>query len=199
MLRRQHLAQGTKGEDVVRVARDIGGLHATYPLSPYLSAFQRIKGFRKEQLNRELFEKRALGRVRFVRRTMYILPGDLIAAAFAAIRKMVEMRAEGFEKYMGITRREYAATAKKIMKVLGRGDDGLTVSDIKKELGAKLNASPVVSMMCDEGLLVRGMPRGGWTSNVHCYHVFRDFFPDVDVRGLGEEEAREIVVRLYLN
>ncbi|MFH1438476.1 MAG: winged helix DNA-binding domain-containing protein [Pseudomonadota bacterium] len=201
MLRRQHLAQGTRGKggDVVRVTRDIGGLHATYPLSPYLSAFLRVKGFRKEQLDKELFEKKSLGRVRFVRKTMYILPRGLIAPAFAAIRKMVEMRAGGFEKYMGITPGQYAAAAKKIMKVVGGVSCGLSVSDIKKALGAHLNVSPVVSMMCDEGLLVRGMPRGGWTSNVHCYHVFRDFFPDVDVRGVGEEEARETVVGLYLS
>jgi hypothetical protein len=83
-LRKQHLADDSHVDDVVQIARDVCGLHATGALTPYLSLFARHTNFTRDQLEEELYEKRALGKIRFVRTTVHVLPKDMIAVAFAA-------------------------------------------------------------------------------------------------------------------
>src|SRR5690348_8619459 len=44
-LRRQHLAEGTSGDDILSVIEDLLGLHATMTLSSYLQLHARTTGF----------------------------------------------------------------------------------------------------------------------------------------------------------
>ncbi len=52
--------------------------------------------------------------------------------------------------------------------------------------------------MCDQGLLIRGIPKAGWKSNVHTYYPFNEFFPDVDLNEFDEAGARTSIVKKYL-
>ena len=64
VLRKQHLTNESRIDDVVQIAGDISGLHATAPTTPYLSLYARTKKFTKEQLDEELYIKRNLGKIR---------------------------------------------------------------------------------------------------------------------------------------
>ncbi|MCX9077984.1 MAG: winged helix DNA-binding domain-containing protein, partial [Candidatus Methanoperedens sp.] len=75
---------------------------------------------------------------------------------------------------------------------------GLTTKDIKKELGTALNVSLIVNLMCDQGLLIRGIPKAGWKSNIHTYYPFYDYFSDLDVNAENEANARNLIVKQYL-
>ena len=63
---KNHLLPSRRRSNVVAVADDLCGLHATSSITPYLSSFNRIDGFSPEHLNRELFLKN-LQRVRAMR------------------------------------------------------------------------------------------------------------------------------------
>lgn len=196
VLRKQHLTDESRSEDVVQIVRDVGGLHATSSKTPYLSLFSRMRKFSREILDEELYKKRNLGKIRYIRKTVFILPKETISAAFVATRSLVEPTSEQYSKFLGISEKQYETISKRIMKILeGRG---MTTKECKKELGTALNISPIVNLMCDKGLLIRGEPQGGWKSNIHTYYLFREYFPDVDLKAIDEGEARRLVVEQYL-
>jgi len=90
VLHKQHLADDSKTDDIVRIVKDVSGLHATSPRTPYLSLFSRAENFRRDMLDEELYVKGRLGKVRCMRKTVYILRKALVPMALSATRMMVE-------------------------------------------------------------------------------------------------------------
>ena len=105
LLHKQHLTDESKTEDIVQIARDIYGLHATNPTTPYVSLFARARDFTRDKLDEELYVKRTLGKIRCVRTTVHVLPRETIPIAFAATRGIVEPNSEDFLQYTGVTKR----------------------------------------------------------------------------------------------
>ncbi len=197
LLRKQHLAEQSRIADIVQIARDIYGLHATNPATPYLSLFARARAFTRGQLDRELYVNKSLARIRCVRTTIYVLPRETIPVAFAATRSLVEPRSEDFQRITGgITREQYEATSGQIQRLLA--GEGLSAALIKKRLGSGLPISSIVNLMCDRGLLVRGPSVKGWRSNTHTYYLWSDYFPGMDLAAVDPALAREMTVRQYL-
>lgn len=88
-LARQHLRDDARATDVVQTARDLVGLHATGAPNPYLPLLDRVSGFERSMLDRELYERRSLVRVRCRRGTLFALPLDLLPIAWSATRRLV--------------------------------------------------------------------------------------------------------------
>lgn len=198
MLKKQRLTNEEPNCSIFETVTAVGGLHATGASTPYLSLFARVKDFRKEDLDQELYVKRSLGKIRYVRTTVYVLPRDWIAAAFAATRMMAEPASKAYSKFLGITEKQYREVSKRIMELL-KTKNGMSTREIKEAFHTPLNVSPVVNLMCDQGLLIRGAPEKGWRSNLHTYHLFNEYFPDVKLDGVSEGDARKAVVRWYLD
>lgn len=196
VLTKHHLTSGFRIDDILKVTEDIGGLHATHPMSPYLSLFARTQNFKREDLDTVLYEQRMLGKVRYARKTVYVIPREWIPAVFSATRQMLEQRLGPYLEHLGLSRKDFAEIAGSIMKTLaGRR---MTTQEIKKELHSGQNISAVVNLMCDQGLLIRGSPAKGWKSNLHTYHLFREYFPGMDLKEVDEAEARKTMIRIYL-
>jgi len=196
VLRKQHLTEETRSDDIVQTVRDVVGLHATGSTTPYLSLFSRTRDFTRDKLDRELYVKRSLGKIRCVRKTVYVLPRDVIPVAFAATRSVIEPISVKYSKYLGVSQDVYEDTSRRISSAL-RGK-GMTTKEIKKALGTELNISPIVNLMCDKGLLIRGEPKAGWKSNMHTYRLFHEYFPGLDLNVFDEEQARKLMVEQYL-
>jgi uncharacterized protein YcaQ len=197
VLHKQRLTGKKEDESLVETVRAIGGLHATSATTPYLSLFARVENFRREQLDTELYAKRNLGKIRYVRTTVYVLPKDMIPTAFAATRMMTEPASQAYSKFLGITKKQYTETSMQILEIL-KGKKGLTTKQIKQQLQTTLNVSPIVNLMCDQGLLIRGAPEKGWKSNMHTYHLINEYFPDLELNAANEKDAKKTVVRQYL-
>ena len=67
VLRKQHLTDDSRIDDIIRITRDISGLHATDSVTPYLSLFARSSNFEKDSLDEELYLKKNLGKIRCMR------------------------------------------------------------------------------------------------------------------------------------
>jgi len=197
VLGKQRLTGEKIDESIVETVRAIGGLHATIATTPYLSLFARVENFRREQLDAELYVKRNLGKIRCVRKTVYVLPKDAIPTALAATRMMTEPTSQAYAKALGVTEKQYAETSRRIIGVL-KGEKGMTVKQIKQELETTLNVSPIVNLMCDQGLLIRGAPEKGWKSNMHTYHLLSEYFPNLKLNAASEKTAQKAVVQQYL-
>lgn len=195
-LKKQHLTDDTKINDIVKIADDIGGLHATSSATTYLSLFIRAKKFHKEDLEKELYIKRNLGKIRYVRGTMYVLPKKMIPAAFSGQRSIRQPRLEKYFEFHKIKPKEYKIISKQILGVL-KGKN-MTVQEIKTEIGTESKISQVLNLMCDEGQLIRGKPRGGWKSNLHTYHRMDECFPDLDLFKVKEFDAKKQIILQYL-
>ena len=197
LLDKQHLSAQSTTTDIVRIVRDVYGLHATNPTTPYVSLFARAGCFTRDQLERELYVKKSLGKIRCVRTTVHVLPRETIPIAFAATRSLVEPNSEDFLRITGgITQKQYEEVSREILQVLI--GEGLSTALIRSRLGTSLNISAIVNLMCDRGLLVRGRSDKGWKSNTHTYYLFSDFFPGLDLNSVDPARAREMTVTQYL-
>ncbi len=196
VLEKQHLTEDSKINDIYQIAQDIGGLHATHPMTPYLSLFIRTRTFKREDLDEVLYEKRLLGKVRYARKTVYVIPRERISEVFSATKGMLEQRFGPYIEYLGMTRKDFEDASRSILKLF-KGK-GMTVKEIKKELEVDLNISAIVNLMCDQGLLIRGKPATGWKSSIHTYYPFHEYFPGIDLNEVDEMEAKRLMVKHYV-
>lgn len=197
LLYKQHLAVDSRTNDIVRIAADISGLHGTGIQEPYIALFTRSKNFTPEQLDRELYERKTLAKIRCMRGTLYILPKELVPPTFAATRTMFDKLSLRFMEFHGISRDEYNRISHLILSALQ--GKAMTVAQIKKELGILFNLSAVLNLMCDRGLLARVQSAKDWTARNYKYAVFAEYYPDIDLSTYSEEEAMVLVVKQYLS
>ncbi len=120
----------------------------------------------------------------------------MISYGFSATRKMAEVVSERYSKYLGVDQETYERISLLILEIL-KGK-GMTTTEIKKALETKLKLSSIVNLMCDQGLLIRGPPKKGWNSNIHTYYLFQEYFPDIDLNEVNEEDAKKFVMKQYI-
>jgi hypothetical protein len=195
LLRKQHLSPCSAISDLVRVARDIGGLHNTGPSTPYLSLFCRVPGFTRAMLDEEMYVQKRLVRIRCMRNTMHVLPRDLVPVAFAATLKCTGCNAERFCRHRGVSDDEFDVVSGKIAAFLQ--DGGKTTAEIKREVGPVTNLPAVLTLLCDRGILVRG-ETSNWRSNTYTYHLFEEYLPGLSLDSPDERAATAQLARLYL-
>ena len=191
VLHKQHLMEKSRPSNIVKIVEDIGGLHATSSTTPYLSMFARTKNFTREHLDEELYVKKSLGKIRGIRRTLYIFPKEIISSVYTATNKLVENQSKKALESRGVSSEEYKKISESIIGILK--DDKrkeMTASEIKNILKTKSNISYVLYLMCDQGLIIRSKPRK--------YSLFSEYFPDVDFLGIDEYEAEAQLVQYYL-
>jgi len=196
VLEKHHLTDESKINHINQIVEDIGGLHATHPMSPYLSLFVRTRDFKREDLDEALYEERVLGKVRYARKTVYVIPKEWIPGVFSATRKMLDQRLGPYLEYLELSRKDFIGISGSIMKTVA--GKKMTTKEIKKELQVDQNISAVVNLMCDQGMLIRGSPVKGWRSNLHTYHLFQEYFPGMDLNAVDEAEAKKSMIKKYL-
>jgi hypothetical protein len=193
VLAKQHLAPGAAGADVVAVAGGLLGLHATSSVSPYLSAFARVRPFRSEDLDRELYERRSLLRLKCMRGTVFVVPRGLAPVLFAATRAAT---ISADRRWLAVAREDYERWAPAVLDALA--GTTLSATELRERLGADDRLPAVISMLCDEARLLRDRPTGTRRSSAFRYRRWEDVFPDVDLAAVPEQLAVEELVHRYV-
>jgi hypothetical protein len=137
-----------------------------------------------------------MGRIRCVRKTVYIFTVEFMPVAYAATKKVMGLNSVNYCKHMGVTEQDYKALSKKALESLKAKP--MTAPQVRKAIGTDLHVSSVLNLMCDQGLLARGKP-AGWRSNQHTYYPFSDYYPGVRLDSVPEDEAVVELVRRYLS
>ena len=185
MARRHFLA--APAHDPVELAGRLVGLHATDPVTVYLSARARLESFSVADLERTLYEERALLRMIGMRRTLFVVPLDLAAVVKAACTDAIaEAQRRRYAKLIeegGITSNGLAwledACAATLRELEARGQafaselsaevpqlrEKLSFGEGKKWAGTIGMTTWVLFLLAAEGRIVRGRPRGRWTSS----------------------------------
>lgn len=189
LLYKQHLTENSRIDDIVQIVNDISGLHATSPKTPYQSLFARTRSFKKEYLDEELYIKRNLGRIRCIRKTIYVLTKEMIPIFYTATKKMVEKASKQYAEFRGFSSEKYEEISKSILDILKSRE--MTATEIKRTLKIQLDVSAILYLMCDKGLLMRSRPRK--------YSSFREYFPNINLTKMNEMEAITLLVQHYLS
>ena len=196
LLRKQHLTKDSKIDDIIQITDDICGLHSTTLTTSYLSLFARSDSFKKLDLERELYVNRNLGRIRGMRRTLFIETKKLIPIIHVATYKLIE---KSFEKYMevrGISLKDYQDISKKILKIL-KGNE-FSAAELRTKLNSKLDVPGIIQVMCNDRLLIRGKPIKDWKDRRNKYALFKDYFPNINLSELTETQAIQKLVEKYV-
>jgi hypothetical protein len=218
-LGRRHFLGGSAADDLAELAGGLVGLHATDPATVFLAARVRLRNGAHAEVERALYEDRSVVRMIGMRRTMFVLPLELAAVVHASCTKgIASAQRRRYAKLIeegGIAKKGEAwldkATAMTMEALEARGE--AYASDLSKDVallrkkvsfgaGTKWAGSTsmttwVLFLLAAEGRIVRGRPRGVWTSSQWSWVPAASWLPRPLAR-LDEQEARETLARRWL-
>jgi hypothetical protein len=208
------LAAGSRATDPADVARSLVAVHGTDPSSVYLGILARMAAGGVADVERALYEQKTLIRLLAMRRTVFVTTLDLAAVVQAACsdavaanerRKLVgwladadvapdvdAWLAEAEQAALDALAARGEATAAELAAddprlryelVLGRG----TSSEGHFNL-----ASRVLLVLAAQGKVIRGRPRGSWTSHQYRWTPLEAWCPG----GLKEWATRDAEAEL---
>ncbi len=184
---RHHLAPGERAGTVAAAVAGVVALHGTDPASVYLAARARTADVDKSAIEHALYEERSLVRMLGMRRTVFVVPADLVPVIQAACTDQI---AERLRRQLAQVVQEagVAPDAATWLKEVGEGTVALlaargsaTGAELARDeprlrtqiiaaadnpYGGAVNLTTrLLTVLSAEGLIVRGRPRGGWTSS----------------------------------
>jgi hypothetical protein len=196
------------------------GLHSSDPATVYLSTWARVPDFRIELLEEDLYDKRTLIRMLGMRRTMWVVPTDLVpvlhhSSTVALIdrerRRHIKMLEEG-----GITDDGEAWTkraSEAVLDALGEigeataselvaliPDLGEKITFYKKDgsvMGTAGMSTRTLFLLATEGAVVRARPLGSWVSSQYRWARLSDWLGE-PLADLDPVEASKTLLRHWL-
>ncbi len=216
---RHHLAR--PASDVHTVAGDLVGLHATDPATPYLAARARVAGFEREDLEAALYVDRTLGRILGMRRTMFVVPVELLPGVIATctrihgdrehrrLERMVDEQgiADDPSAFVGLLldetmdalMRRGEATAAELKEDVPRLDERITFGEGTDWAGQVGLSTRVLFLLATQSLIIRGRPGGTWKSSLYRWAPMDAWFRGTLPPTPSDDEAFAALARAYLS
>jgi hypothetical protein len=221
LARRHHLGANMQAANPTDVARDLVALHATDPASVYLACMARTVGGDTASVEAALYDDRSLVRMLGMRRTMFVVPVEMRPVVHAACtraiavverRKLVQtLEQAGIASDGGrwlatveeetlaalgergqATGQELSAAVPGLREQLSFGDE------TKKWAGTAAVVTRVLFILAADGRIVRGRPRGSWTSSQYRW-VPRSGWLGDELPEPAPEVARAELARRWLH
>jgi len=197
ILKKHHLTEASQIDDILKIVEDLCGLHATGTIEPYIQVFIRSKNFHKEDLDAELYIKKTLGKIRGMRKTLFIFTKGLMQIVHPFAKTLTEDREQKYLEYRNISSEEYKELSQEILDLLQKEE--LSTSQIKQKVKTKKDLVAVISVMCDQMHLIRGKPISSWKDRRLLYAPFRTYFPDISLTKYTETEALKLLIKKYIH
>jgi hypothetical protein len=212
---RHHLA--VPAGDPVAAARGVVALHATDPASVFLSVYARTAPVDVDVIERALYDDRSLIRMLGMRRTMFVVPVELAPVIQAACTKDIAARQRRtYTKLLtdrgvgdGTWLREVEGATEQALAARGEATGAQLSADEPrlrtqllvaegKAYASKQNITTwVLFMLAADGRIVRGRPRGSWTSSQYHWSPVQTWLPG-GMPELPVEDSRVELVRKWL-
>ena len=212
---RHQLAPPARAADVLTAVRGMVVLHATDPTTVHLSAWARVDEHEVPHLEHALYEDRHLIRMLGMRRTVFVVPVELAPVVLAACTRAVAVterrKTLQFLRDGGVTDDPepwLAAVEEATLAALRTRRSALSTElsadvpglaeRIRLDTGKAYDASQsvasrVLPLLAADGRVVRGRPRGSWTSGgQYWWSTVQEWLPG----GLPELPVEESQVQL---
>jgi hypothetical protein len=219
LVRRQLTATGSAAD----AARAVVVLHATDAATVYLSVLARCPDLTVADVAREMYDERRLVRMMAMRRTLFVVPAELVAVVHAAAsldvaatsrRRLLTQLAtvptdpplpgdlagwlDDVEAGVAaVIERLEVASGAELARAEPRLATALLPTTDKAYDVRRALTSQVLTLMGAEGRIVRGRPLGGWTSRQHTWEPATRWWPD-GLEQLEPAQARARLVQEYL-
>jgi Winged helix DNA-binding domain len=205
------------GPNPVEAARSVVALHSTDPASVFLSLRARVKAVTPAQIEKTLYVDRTLMRMLGMRRTMFVVPTDVAPVVQASsTRDVAANQRRLYTKLLGQAGlgdgawlAEIEDASEKALAARGEATGSQLSADVPllrtqiqlaegKAYGAKVNITTwVLTLLAADGRIVRGRPRGTWSSSQYHWSPVQAWLPG----GLAEldvDQARVELARQWL-
>jgi Winged helix DNA-binding domain len=187
LARRHRVSPAHRAGDVVEAARSLVCYHATDPATVFLSAWARVDGMSRSDLEKALYDDRSLVKHLAMRRTLFVFPRETLPAAQAGASNRVA----------DVERRRVIADVEKVglfadgaswladasdavMAALSDGRDASS-TELRQEIpllegsypygegkswGGRVQIGPrVLTVLSASGRIVRATNSGSWTAS----------------------------------
>ena len=223
--RRARLArrQLTAAVSALDAARSVAVLHATDPATVYLSVLARCPDLTLDDVAREMYDERRLVRMMAMRRTLFVVPAELVPVVHAAAsldvaatmrrRLLTQLTtlptdpelpddaagwlADVEDGVAAAAARLGVASGAQLAKAEPRLQTAFLPTTDKAYDVRRAITSPVLVLVGAEGRLVRGRPLGSWTSRQHTWEPATAWWPD-GIEPVDPARARVRLVEEYL-
>ncbi|MGH3358390.1 MAG: winged helix DNA-binding domain-containing protein, partial [Nocardioidaceae bacterium] len=222
-LLRRHALTPDPRRSPLDAARSMLALHASDPATVYLSVLARSPGATIADIASVLYEDRVLVRLMAMRRTLFVVPADLVPVVHhAAAVPVAERLRRGIIKDLRTLPTDPAlygdvdawlsavedATVD-ALRVRGTATAAQLSADVPRLRTATLPTtdktydvrrninSRVLTLLGAQGRIVRGAPRGDWTSRAHTWEPAERWWAD-GIDDLDADAARRTLASLWL-
>jgi len=204
---RHGLAPDARFADPVAVAGALGGLHATDPATVFLSLRARLAAPAVADIEAALYEQRGLVRILGMRRTMFVVPAELVPVVqasstralvpgerkrFAALLETAGIAADGAgwireteDAVEAALRARGEATAQELAEDVPALRAKIHVAPGKPYAALQGVATKVLFLLAADGRIVRGRPLGSWASSLYRWAPMDGWLPG----GIGDMDA----------
>ena len=218
-MRRHLLARELRATAPVDAARAVVALHSTDPVTVFLSVHARTEGVAPRDVERALYEERSLVRMLGMRRTLFVVPRELVpiveAAATVTVAARERRRLEQQLAESGISTRparwlaDASRAALRALEARGEAFTSEVAADVpalakplRLAAGTRFAATQsaatrVLPLLAAQGRLVRARPRGSWISSQYRW-TLREAWLDGGLAALEPEIARAELLRAWL-
>jgi hypothetical protein len=220
LARRHHLSPGERADSALVATRSVVALHSTDPATVLLSVHARTSKITAADIERELYVDRTIVRMLGMRRTLFVVPRDLVPVVHHACTRTIAARerrrveqmvaASGISTQPAAWVRRAMATALRAVEERGEAftsDVTNAVPVLAKRLrvgvGTRFESTQsagarILPQLAMEGKLMRGRPRGAWTSGQYRWVPAADWL-DGGIVAMDPATARAELLKRWLD
>jgi hypothetical protein len=217
---RHRLAASCRADAVESVAADLVALHSTDPTSVYLSAAARLADPSVGAIDRALYEDRTVVRILGMRRTVFVVSDDLVPIVHSACTERIAaderkrfvamLEAAGIAKTGGRWLRRVEEATMRALEARGEATASEVTADVPElalripvgegktwagEIGVNTR---VLFLLATDERIVRGRPKGSWTSSQHRWAPTSTWLGEQQGERLHADDARAELARRWL-
>lgn len=214
---RHHLATEARASTVVDATRSLVALHSSDPASVYLSLQPRTTDVTPANIETALYDEKALLRMLGMRRTMFVVPTELVPTVQAACTDVIAERqrtlytrivseagvgdaaflAELSEATVAALKQRGEATAAQLSTDVPRLRTAIKMDEGKTYGREQYLTTWILFQLAADGRIIRGRPRGTWTSSQYHWTPIEAWLPD-GLDPVEADHARAELVRHWL-
>jgi hypothetical protein len=219
LARRHRLAPGHRAGGVADAATSMTCLHATDPVTTYLSAWARVDGMSVGDLERALYRDRSVVKHLAMRRTLFVFPRESLGFAQAGasdrVAEIERRRLIRDVETAGLYRdgdRWLSAASEQVLELLSDGREA-TSSELREQIpllegsiaygegkswGGRVSIGPrVLTTLSAAGRIVRASNDGAWNTSRPRWASMEAWLGE-PIPGHGEAEGVAALVERWL-